>query len=155
MCVLLYNVSKKSHLCLAITLTHVDGLWYFFRRNVTNKVSNQNMLYYVTSNNLRFCTTWQNRETRKLHFSLKCCISAFPEFNQLLNFFSLFDSRPMFTLLYDSLNLVINAVVSGLLGSWFRINEVESATEVGLCCPHIAPVRSLLGFLFHKVMLKH
>jgi len=44
-------------------------------------------------------------------------ISAFPEFNQsLLDFFSLFESRLIRTLLYDSLNLVINALSSGLLG---------------------------------------
>jgi len=47
------------------------------------------------------------------------CISSLPEFNQsLLDFFSLFDSRLLLTLLYDSLNLVglINALGSGLLG---------------------------------------
>jgi len=37
-------------------------------------------------------------------------ISALPEFNRLLlDFFNLFDSQLTFTLLYDSLNLVINA----------------------------------------------
>jgi len=64
-----------------------------FGRNVTDKVSNQKIFYYVTSNNLCFCTTWQNGETRKLHFALKCCISALPEFNRLFDFFNLFDSR--------------------------------------------------------------
>jgi len=68
-------------------------------------------------------------------FSLKCCISALPEFNQLLlDFFSLFDSQLTLTLLYDSLNLVIFVFSSGLLGAWFRRKEVESAAEVGLCC---------------------
>jgi len=72
-----------------------------------------------------------------------------PEFNQLLDFFSLFDSRVILTLVYDSLDLVINAFISGLLGgAWFRINEVESAAEVALCCTHSAPVRYLLDFLF-------
>jgi len=42
----------------------------FFGRNVTDKVGNQKALYYATSNNLYFCTTWQNGETRKSHFSL-------------------------------------------------------------------------------------
>jgi len=58
-----------------------------------------------------------------LHFSHKCCISALPECNQLLDFFSLFDSRLILMLLYYSLNLVINAFSSGLLrgmiqGKW-------------------------------------
>jgi len=62
------------------------------------------------------------------------CISALPEFNQsMLDFFSLFDSRLILTLQYDSLNLVINAFSSGLLGAWFRRKEVESAAAVGLC----------------------
>jgi len=40
------------------------------------------------------------------------CISALPEFNQsLLDFFSLFDSRLIHTLLYDCLNLVINSLI--------------------------------------------
>jgi len=30
-----------------------------FGRNVTDKVGNQKTLYYATSNNLCFCTTWQ------------------------------------------------------------------------------------------------
>jgi len=73
-------------------------------------------LYYGTSNNLYFCTTWQNGETRKLHFPLKCSITTLPEFNQLLDFFNLFDSRLILTLLYDFINLVINAVKLGAVG---------------------------------------
>jgi len=46
---------------------------------------------------------------RENAFSLKCCISALPEFNQLLDFFNVFDSRLILTLLYDSLSLVVNA----------------------------------------------
>ena len=43
-------LKKTSHLWLAITLMHVNGFWYFFGRNVTDKVGNQKMLYYATSN---------------------------------------------------------------------------------------------------------
>jgi len=84
------------------------------------------------------------------------CISAFPEFNQLLlDFFSLFDLRLILMLLYDSPNLVINAFSSGLLWGMVQEKEAESAAAVGLYCTHKAPVRCLLGFLFRKVMLKH
>jgi len=94
-------------------------------------------------------------ENIKIEF-LTCCISELPEFNQsLLDFFNLFDSRLILMLLYDSLNLVINAFSLGLLGAWYRRKEVESAAAVGLCCTHKASVRCLLGFLFRKVMLKH
>jgi len=47
-----------------------EWILIFFGRNVTDKVGSQKMLYYATSNNLCFCTTWQNGETRKSHFSL-------------------------------------------------------------------------------------
>jgi len=52
--------------------------------------------------------TWQNGKHKNCIFTR--CSSAFPEFNQLLlDFFNLFDSRLILTLLYDYLNLVINA----------------------------------------------
>jgi len=53
--------------------TH-EWILIFFGRNVTDKVGNQKTLYYATSNNLCFCITWQNRKTRKSHFSLMDCV---------------------------------------------------------------------------------
>jgi len=46
------------------------------------------------------------------------------------------------------------------MGAWFRVGgfrskEVNSAAAVVLCFMHNAPVRCLLGFLFHKVIQKH
>jgi len=59
---------------------------------------------------------------RKTNFTR--CVNALSEFNQsLLNFFSLLNSCLIFTLLYHSLNLVINAFSLGLLGEWFRRKE--------------------------------
>jgi len=72
-------------------------------------------LYSTTSNNLCSCANCQNAVTRKLHSSLKCRISALTEFNQLLDFFNLFDSRLILRLPYDSLNIIINAFSLGLL----------------------------------------
>ena len=71
-----------------------------------------------------------------------------PEFNQLFDFFNLFDSRLILTMLYDFINHVINAFSPQ--GAWFRRKEVESAAIVGLRCMHSAPVRCLLGFLFRN-----
>ena len=66
-----YTVSQKtSHLWLAITWSDFDT---YPSRNVTNKVGNQKTLYYATSNNLCFCTTWQNEETQQL-----CCMHTTP-----------------------------------------------------------------------------
>jgi len=47
-----------------------ERILIFFGRNVTDKVGNQKTLCYATSNNLCFCTTWQNAETGKSHISL-------------------------------------------------------------------------------------
>jgi len=57
-----------------------------------------------------YLLTYLPRKTGKREnpFFLKCCISALPEFNQLLVFFNIFHSRLIFMLLYDSLSLVIN-----------------------------------------------
>ena len=47
-----YTLSEKtSHLWLAITLTHMNGFWYFFGGNVTDKEGNQKTLYYATLSN--------------------------------------------------------------------------------------------------------
>jgi len=106
----IYTVSKNVPPLVCYNFDIREHILIFFGRNLTHKVSNQKTLYYATPNNLCFCTTWQNGKTRKSHFSLKCCISASTEFNSsLLDFFSLFDSGLVLTLLYDSLNLVINA----------------------------------------------
>jgi len=60
-------------------------------------------------------------ENTKIAFFTRC-ISALPEFNQsLLDFFNLFDSRLILTLVYDSRNLVINAFSMGLL--WGMVQE--------------------------------
>jgi len=119
-----YTVSQKtSHLWLAITLTR-ERILIFFGRNVTDKVSNQKTLYYATSNNLCFCTTWWNGETRKLHFRSNAVLVH--EFNQLLDFFNLFDSTH--TLLYDSLSLVISAFSYRTVG---RHGSRDSAAAAG------------------------
>jgi len=48
-----------------------------FSRNVTDKVSNQKTLL-CPSNNLCFCTTWQNEETRKSHFHSNAVLVQLP-----------------------------------------------------------------------------
>jgi len=120
----------------------------FFHRNVSDKVSNQTTLYGATSNNLCFCSTWQNGETCKLHFfSLKCCISAVPEFNQLLDFFDLFDSRLILTLLYmtPSCNQCVRPRAVGSTVQDKRSRErCRSWTVLHAQC------RRLLGFLLRS-----
>jgi len=65
-----YTVSQKNVPPLACYNfdTH-EWILIFFGTNVTDKVGNQKTLYYATSNNSCFYTTWQNAETRKSHIS--------------------------------------------------------------------------------------
>ena len=48
--------------------TH-EHILIFVGRNVIDKVSNQKTLYFATSNNVCFCTTWQNRDTKVAFFT--------------------------------------------------------------------------------------
>jgi len=81
--------TQKSHFftrsvlhCLPARKTCHEWILIFFGRNVTNKVDNQKLLYSATSNNLCFCTTWQNVETQKSHFfSLDLCYTVFLQEN--------------------------------------------------------------------------
>jgi len=79
-----------SHLWLAITLIYINGSWYFFGRNVTDKVRNQETLYYAIQITLASALPSKMGNT-KIAFFTQVLFSALPEFNQsLLNFFSLF-----------------------------------------------------------------
>jgi len=71
-------------------------------------------------------------------FSLKCWISALPKFNSsLLDFFSLFDSGLVLTLLYDSLNLVINAWGCWGRGSGERKSRALQQLDCVACTMHV------------------
>ena len=106
----LHRVSKNfpPSVCYNFDTCEQMRFWYFFGRNVTDKVS-----YWKDA--LLCHLKWRvllhylvKRGNTKIAFSLKCCINALPEFN-------LSDSWLVLTLLYDCLNLVINAFSSGLL----------------------------------------
>ena len=64
-----YTMSQKSVPPLACyNFDTYEWILIFFGRHVIDKVGNQKTLYYATSSNLCFCTTWQNREMQNLHF---------------------------------------------------------------------------------------
>jgi len=116
----------------------------FFGRNITDKVSSEKTLYCATSNNLCFCTTGKCGNMKIAFFT------QMQEFNQsLLDFFNLFKSGLILTLLYDSLNLVISVFSSGLLRGMVQNKEMSRVLHAQ------CPVCCLLGFLFPQVMLKH
>jgi len=101
-------------------------------------------MHYLAKHKHENCIFVSNAVLVHRLISTRCCMIS-----------SIVDSRLIFMLLYDSLNLVINAFSWGLLGAWFRGKEVKNAAAVGLCCMHNTPLRCLLGFLFCKVMQKH
>jgi len=69
----------------------------------------------------------------------------------LLDFFELFASRLILTLLNDFLNQIVINVFS-FWGTWFMRKEVKSAAAVGLRCKHKAPVHCLVRFLFAEAL---
>ena len=133
-------VSKNVPPLVCYNFNTCERILIYFSRNVTDKVSNQKTLYCATSNNVCFCTTWQNGETRKSHFFTQMLYQCVARIQPVAPWFlRFFDSWVILTLLCDSLNLVINAFSAELLGgAWFRRKEVESAAAVGLCCMHNA-----------------
>jgi len=66
----IHRVSKNVPPLACYNFDAHEWILIFFGRNVTDKVSNQKTLYYATSYNLCFCTSWQNAETRKSHILL-------------------------------------------------------------------------------------
>jgi len=127
-----YTVFQKtSHLWFAITLAHVNAFWYFGRL-VIDKVSNQKMLYCATSNNLNFCTTWQNGETQKSHFFTQMLYQCIARIQPVAPWFLQSFWLATHTLLYDSLNLVINVFSSGLLGGGM-VQEKGSWEHCSVC----------------------
>jgi len=66
----LHRVSKHVPPLACYNFDTRVRIFDIFGRNSTNKLMNQKMLYYASSNNLCFCITWQNGKLKKLHFSL-------------------------------------------------------------------------------------
>ena len=58
--IIVHRVSKNVPPLACYNFETHEWILIFFGRNVADKVGNQKMLYYATSSNLCFCTTWQN-----------------------------------------------------------------------------------------------
>jgi len=70
----LNRVSKNVPPLICYNLDVHGSITIIFDTSVTEKVGNQNLLYFITSPNLCFCTTWRNRKPENCVFSLKCCM---------------------------------------------------------------------------------
>jgi len=94
-------------------------MWHVIKNSLT--ISQIPWLFQV------YIIPWQFQVFQVFQFCgnpVKCCISALPEFNQLFDFFSLFDSRLILTMLYDSVNHIINAFSPQ--GCWGMVQEKGS-----------------------------
>jgi len=152
------QVSCTSRLWLAISLTQSrERVFIFFGRHVTHKVGNQKTLYYVTSDKLCFCITWQNGETQKLHFSLKCIARVQPVTTWFLQPFRLTTHKNAAVWLPKSCNQCVRLwTVGGMVHDKRSRERCRSWTMLHAQTAQCTrPVRCLLGFLFRKVMLKH
>jgi len=70
-----YTMSQENvPLVTCYNLDVHSSIMIIFGTSVTEKVANQNVLYFPTSSNLCFCTTWRNRKPKKCIFSLKSCM---------------------------------------------------------------------------------
>jgi len=90
-------VSQKNVPPLTCYNLDVHGsITIIFGISVTEKVGNQNVLYFPTSPNLCFCTTWGNRKPKNCVFSLKCCM-LFTKNTRNIMKYRLVTAEPPFT----------------------------------------------------------
>ena len=69
--VVIHRVSKNVPVVPPSTCYNPDmhgSITIIFGKSVTEKVGNQNVLYFPTSPNLCFCTTWGNRKSKNCVF---------------------------------------------------------------------------------------
>jgi len=67
-------LKKTSHLLTCYNLDIHGSITIIFGTSVTEKIGNQNVLYFLTSPKLCLCTTWRNRKHKNCVFSLRCCM---------------------------------------------------------------------------------
>jgi len=72
--IIIHCVSKNVPPLTCYNLDIHGSITTIFGTSVTEKVGNQKVLYFPTSHNLCFCTTWGNRKPKNCVFSLKCCM---------------------------------------------------------------------------------
>jgi len=71
----MYTVSQKRPSFTTCYNFYIhSSIATIFGINVAEKVGNQIVLYFPTTPNYCFCTTWGNRKPGNCVFSLKCCM---------------------------------------------------------------------------------
>jgi len=90
----MYTVSQKNVPILTCYNFDTHGsITIILETHITDKLSNQNVLYFPTSPNLCF---WENRKPQNCVFSLKCCM-LFTKNTQNTLKYHLVTAEPPFT----------------------------------------------------------
>jgi len=141
-----YTVSQKNVqplLCCNFDIR--EHILIFFGRNVAHKVSNEKTLYYTTSNNVCFCTTWQNGETHKSHYFTQMLYQCNARIHQsLLDFFSLFwlmTYTHAVVWLLKSCGQCVQLGAAGGHGLRDRKSREPQQLDCVACTMHSAPMR--------------
>jgi len=94
--VLVHSVSKNVPPLTCYNLDIHGSITIIFGTHVIEEIGNQNILYFPTSPNLCFCTTWGNRKRENCVFSVKCCM-LFTENTRNALKYHLVTAEPPFT----------------------------------------------------------
>jgi len=131
----IYGVSKKRPTLACYNSDTCERILIFFcRKDEMLSIKLAIKRHFTVPHQLTYASALPG-ETEKHENCIfpQCCISALPEFNQLLTFFNLLDSRLILMLLYDSLSLVINAF-SPQDCWWYSSGERKSIAVQELNC---------------------
>jgi len=95
--VLLHRVSKNVPPLTCYNLVTHGSFTIIFGTSVSEKVGNQSALYFLTSPNLCFCTTWGNRKPKIASFHLNAACFLPNTIRNTLKY-HLVTSEPRFTI---------------------------------------------------------
>jgi len=130
---MIYTVSQKtSHLWLAIIFTH-SSITIIFGTNVTEKVGNQNILYFPTSPNKCFCTTWGNRKPGNCNFSLKYCMFLTKSTQNILKYHLVTAELPFTVKMIDGMHHTGHGKHSILLSVTHTLYVNQVCHGIGRC----------------------
>jgi len=153
-----HRVSKKtSHLWLVITSTHVNGFWYFVAEMLPIKQAVKRhftMPPQVTCASALPGKMGKHKNCFFTQMLYQCIARIHPVAAWFLQFYWLVSHTHAAVWLPKSCN---QYVTFSLVQLWGMVQEKGSRERCSswTVFTYNAPVRCLLGFLFHKVMLKH
>jgi len=119
-----------------LTCYHLDihgSITIIFGTSVTEKVGNQKVLYFPTSPNLCFCTTWGNRKPENCIFALKSCMLFTKNTRNTLKY-HLVTAEPPFTVkMIDWMNQIGPRILLSVTHMLYVNHGVGRCVKDGSC----------------------